>query len=101
MIKVTNLSILIEGEVYKNASNTYIKCNKIPILWRKFFLNFANNRDYVNIYCNRPPNRFDKYCRDMYLHNFLRNNTEIDRNNNLDDWPEYAISIGGMMTLSE
>ena len=44
-----------------------MKCNNIPILWIKFFLNIANNRDYVNIYCNRPLNSFERHCREWYL----------------------------------
>ena len=37
------------------------------MLWKKFFLNIANNRDYIIIYCDRPPNKFDKFCREWYL----------------------------------
>ena len=54
LIKTNKLSILIEGRIYKNVINTYMKCDNIPFLWRKFFLNIANNRDYVNKYCKRP-----------------------------------------------
>ena len=64
-----------------------MKCDNVPLLWRKFFLNIANNnRDYVNNYCNRPFNRFHRYCREWYLYN----NTE----NNLDELPEYSIYLG-------
>ena len=62
--------------------NTCMKCDNIPFLWRKFFLNTANNRDYVNEYCNRPFNRFDRSCRERYLHNL------INSSNNLDELPE-------------
>ena len=68
-----------------------MKCNNIPLLWRKFFLNIANNRDYVNNYCNRPPNSFDRHCPEWYLHKLIKNNTEINCSNNLDELPEYAI----------
>ena len=41
-----------------------MKCGNIPLVWRKnFFLNFANNRDYIINYCNRPFDKFDKLCR--------------------------------------
>ena len=46
-----------------------MKCNNIPLLWRKFFLNIANNRDYVYKYCNRPLNDFHRHCREWYLNN--------------------------------
>ena len=36
-----------------------MKCNNVHLLWRNFFLNIANNGDYKNKYCNRPPNDFD------------------------------------------
>ena len=45
-----------------------MKCGNIPLVWRKsFFLNFANNRDYIINYCNRPFDKFDKLCRKWYL----------------------------------
>ena len=46
-----------------------MKCDNIPLLWRKFFLNIANNRDNVYKYCNRPFNNFHRPCREWYLHN--------------------------------
>ena len=44
-----------------------MKCGNIPLLWRKFFLNIANNRDYIINYCNRPFINFDRPCREWYL----------------------------------
>ena len=64
-----------------------MKCNIIPLLWRKFFLNIANNRDYVTTFCIRPLNDFDRHCRGWYLHNLIKNNTEINSSNNLDNIP--------------
>ena len=46
-----------------------MKSNDIPLLWRKLFLNIANNRDYVYNYCNRPFNKFHRHCREWYLYN--------------------------------
>ena len=63
-----------------------MKCDNIPLLWRKFFLNIAHNRDYVNNYCNRPLNSFDRHCRAWYIY--------INPENNLDELPEYAIYLG-------
>ena len=44
-----------------------MKCDNNPLLWRKFLLKIANNRDYVNIYCNRPLNCFDRHCCECYI----------------------------------
>ena len=44
-----------------------MKCNTIPILRRKFFLNILNNGEYVNNYCNGPLNHFDKHYREWYF----------------------------------
>ena len=41
-----------------------MKCDNFPLLWRNFFLNIANNRDYIINYCNRPFVKFDKHCRE-------------------------------------
>ena len=70
-----------------------MKCNNIPLLWR-IFLDIANNRDFVNNYCNRPLNRFDRHCREWYLYNLIKDNTEIDYNNNLDNNFNYGIYLG-------
>ena len=72
MNKINKLSILIEGQIYKYVINTYMKCNIIRILWRKFFLNIANSRDHVNNYCNRQLNHFDKHCREWYFQNLIK-----------------------------
>ena len=69
-----------------------MKCDNIPLLWKKIFLNIANNRDYVNIYCSRPLNSFDQRCSEWFLHNLIKNNTVINSSNNLDELPEYSIS---------
>ena len=53
-IEINTFIILIEGNILKNVISTYMQCGNIPMLWRKFFLNNMNNRDYINNYCNRP-----------------------------------------------
>ena len=58
--------ILIEGEIKQNVRNTYMSCDKIPLLWEKFFLCIANSRDYKITYCKRPFNKFDRLCREWY-----------------------------------
>ena len=58
-----------------------MKCDKILLLWRNFFLNIANNRDYIIIYYNRPINKFDKHCREWYL----KHNSDDNEIRVLDD----------------
>ena len=72
LIKINKLLIIIEGTIRKNLKNTYMKCDYIPLLWRKSFLNIATKRDYVNNYCNRPLNTFDRHCHEWYLQNLIK-----------------------------
>ena len=59
-----------------------MKGGNIPTLWRKFFLNIVNNRDYISNYCNRPFNTFDGLCREWYLgHNSDDNEIRVLDNN--------------------
>ena len=46
-----------------------MKCGNVPKLWTLFFLNIANNRDYVYNFCYRPVYKFDWLCREYYLYN--------------------------------
>ena len=64
---MNNFIILTEGDIKKNVISTYMKCGNIPLLWRKFFLKIANNREHILNFCNRPFNKFDRYCREWYL----------------------------------
>ena len=55
-----------------------MKCGNIPLLWKIFFLNIGNNRDYIFNYCNRPINKFDELCREWYLsHNSDDNEIQV------------------------
>ena len=58
-----------------------MKRNNIPRLWRTFFLNVANKRNYVYNFCNRPSNDFQRHCRECYLYN----NTDGDDIRMLND----------------
>ena len=63
-----------------------MNCGKIPLLWRQFFLNIANNRDHMINYCNRPFNEFGRLCREWYLnHNSDDNEVRVldDNLNNI------------------
>ena len=73
-IGINKSIILIEGDIKKNVIRTYMKSDNIPLLWRKFFLNIANNRDYIINYCKRPFNKFDKHCREWYLNHYSYDN---------------------------
>ena len=46
VIKVNKMIITIDGVVRKNIVKTYLD-RRIPMLWRKFLINIANNRDFV------------------------------------------------------
>ena len=65
--KIIRLTIIIEGTIGRNVINTFMKGDKIPFLWRKFFLNIANNIDYVYSFCNRPFIDFHRHCREWYF----------------------------------
>ena len=66
---LNKFTILKEGTISKNLINTYLKSDRLPSLWRNFFLNIANNMDYVYHFCNRPFHTFDLHCREWYLYN--------------------------------
>ena len=44
-IKIIQLKIIIDGKVYKNLTDIYLRCDNIPTLWKKFFVRIANERD--------------------------------------------------------
>ena len=62
-----------------------MKCNKVPLLWRRIFFKIANNKIYVYIFCNRPFNSFHQPCREWYFYILMKNNTEIHYDNNYDN----------------
>ena len=84
--KVSKFIFLIEGSFSKNCINTYMKCNKIPFLWRNFFLKIASIGEYVYNFCNRPVNDFRRHCREWYLYNNTDGDDirmlDFDMNNN-------------------
>ena len=72
--KVNKLMITTEAEMRKNVINTYLKM-KIPMSWRRFFLNIANNTQYRNNYCNTPYKKLHRYCQEWYFYNLMKNIT--------------------------
>ena len=45
------------------------------MMWRNFFENNAENRDYVYNYCNNPYKQFHRFCVDCYMYNVVKSNT--------------------------
>ena len=92
MIKVNKLFLTIVGEIQKSVIDTYLKL-QIPMLWRHFFKNIANNRDYVYKFCNRPPNKFDRHCREWYFYNNTDGSDVEDIRMLVDELNNYALSF--------
>ena len=65
--KKNNFMSSIKREIKKDVISTYMKCFNISMLWRKFFLNNANNREYIYNYCNKPLHKFDGHLREWFL----------------------------------
>ena len=61
-----NKFIILIGDIKKNVISTYMKCDNIPMLWRKFFLIIINIRDHIINYCNRPFNKFETLSRMVF-----------------------------------
>ena len=59
--------ISMKGEFRKKVISTFMECYNLPLLWRKFFMNIANNRDYIVNHCNRPLHKFDRHLGEWYL----------------------------------
>ena len=73
IVKANKLILLMEGEINKSVVNTYLKM-QIPMLWMKFFMNIANNSDFVNSFCNNTCKKFHRYCCDWYIYNLMKGN---------------------------
>ena len=68
-----------EAEMKNYVLNTYLKM-KIPMGWRRDFLNIANNTQYIKNFCINPYNIFQSFCHAWYLYKFRGNDT-IDYEN--------------------
>ena len=40
-IRVVDLKIIISGKIHRNAENLYLRCENIPILWKKYYVKIA------------------------------------------------------------
>ena len=48
-IRVTVLKSIIQGKLYKNGLNVYLRCSKIPIAWKKHYLKWCAMK-VINIF---------------------------------------------------
>ena len=59
-------------KIYSNLSHInihyYLKL-RIPIMHRQFFRTLAQNREYIQTFCNDRRNPFHFACRQCYLYN--------------------------------
>ena len=78
--------ISTKGEIKKDILCTYMKCDNLSLLWRKFFLNIANNRNYIINYCNRPMHKYDKLLREWYSNENPNDNEMRAFDDNLDNY---------------
>ena len=69
--KANKLITTMEGDKNKFVINTYLKKQK-PMMWRKFFMNFANNRDYVKTFYYTPCKKIDRYCCEWCINNLMK-----------------------------
>ena len=65
--EINEFTILIKRYIPKNVIYTCMKFGNVPKLRTLFFLNNANNRDYVYNFCKKQVCKFDRLCREWYL----------------------------------
>ena len=82
--QIKNFVISIKGEIRKIVMSSYMKCYNLPLLWRKFFMNIANNRGCIINDCNRPLHKFDRLFREWYLNENLNDDEIRAFDNNLN-----------------
>ena len=85
-MQINTFMISIKGEIRENVISTYMKCYNLPLLWSKFFMNIANNREYVMNYCNRPLCKFGSQLREWYLNENPNDNEMRVFDNNLNNY---------------
>ena len=59
-IRIIQLKIIIKGKIYENLTDIYLRCENFPILWKKFCVRIANERD------NRLKS-FNELCRERHF----------------------------------
>ena len=53
IIKALELTIRVPGRIQKNIVNAYLKCDGLPILWKKQYLKMAHDEGY----------KYNQHCR--------------------------------------
>ena len=63
-IRALELTIIIQGRIQKNTVNVYLKCDGIPILWKKHYSQIVHDRYY----------KHNLHCRESHFHDFTKCN---------------------------
>ena len=63
-IRALELTIIIQGRIRRNVVNAYLKCDGIPILWKKHYSKIAHDS-----YC-----KHNQHCRESHFHGFTNFN---------------------------
>ena len=66
LVRIIELKIVIKRIIFENVLDYSLNCEKNPILWKKFLMKIANNRN--NLY-NRPES-FIQHCSVKHFCNF-------------------------------
>ena len=74
--KVFKLTIIIEKKINEFVINTLLKM-RIPMMWRKFFINIANNEEFINNNCIYSHRKIYRFYRDWYFYNLMRNTIRL------------------------
>ena len=64
-IRIIELKIIIEGRIYNNLMDIYLKSGVMPMLWRKFYVKVVKDREHLY---NKPAG-FILYCCEKHLRN--------------------------------
>ena len=59
-IRALELRIRIQGRIHKNVLNACLKCDCIPISWKKHYSKIAHDRYY----------KHNQHCRESHFHYF-------------------------------
>ena len=59
-IRALKLTNRMQGRIHKNIVNAYIKCDGIPIIWKKHDLKIVHDEGY----------KYNQHCCMRYIHDF-------------------------------
>ena len=63
-IRALELKIIIQGKLHENVVNVYLKCDGIPLLWKKHYSKITHDRYY----------KHNQHCRESHFHDFTNCN---------------------------